>query len=104
YMLSLPAPYFILKAIKWKAGEFLEEKLRIREEIIKLVQPKEGEKVLDVGTGGGLLAIGFAKAAKNVEVAGIDLWIPGGGGTSLKTAKRNAEIEGVADRVDFKKS
>ncbi|RJX15289.1 class I SAM-dependent methyltransferase [Candidatus Bathyarchaeota archaeon] len=104
YMLSLPSPYFILKAIKWRAGKFLEEKLRIREEIIKLVQPKEGEKVLDVGTGGGLLAIGFAKAAKNVEAVGIDLWIPEGGGTSLKTAKRNAEIEGVADRVDFKKA
>ena len=104
YLLFLPTPYFILKAIRWRAGAFLEERLRIREELIKLVQPKEGDKVLDVGTGGGLLAIGFAKAVNDVKATGIDLWIPGGGGTSLETAKRNAEIEGVADRVEFKRA
>jgi len=103
-LIFLPVPYFVLKAIKWRAGGFLEERLRIREELIKLVQPKEGDRVLDVGTGGGLLAIGFAKAAKDVRAIGIDLWVPGGGGTSLKTAKRNAEIEGVADRVEFRKA
>ncbi|HDI12875.1 MAG TPA: hypothetical protein ENF64_02025, partial [Hadesarchaea archaeon] len=84
YLLFLPVPYFILQAIRWRAGASLEEKLRIRGELIKLVQPKEGDKVLDVGTGGGLLAIGFVKAIKNVKAMGIDLWIPGGGGTSLK--------------------
>ena len=104
YLLFLSLPYFILKAIKWRAGAFLEERLRIREELIKLVQPKREDKVLDVGTGGGLLAIGFAKAASDVKATGIDLWIPGGGGTSLKTARRNAEIEGVADRVEFKRA
>lgn len=82
----------------------MKERLRIREESIKLVQPVEGDWVLDVGTGGGLLAIGFAKAAKDVRATGIDLWVPEGGGTSLKTAKRNAEIEGVADRVEFKRA
>ena len=104
YLLFLPVPYFVLKAVKWGLGGSLEERLRIREELIKLVQPKEGDRVLDVGTGGGLLAIGFAKADKNVKATGIDLWIPGSGGTSIKTAKRNAEIEGVADRVEFKKA
>jgi len=104
YLLLLPVPYFVLKAIRWRTGGVLEEKLRVREELIKLVQPKEGDKVLDVGTGGGLLAIGFAKATKNVKAIGIGLWIPGYGGTSLKTAKRNAEIEGVADKVEFKKA
>jgi len=48
--------------------------------------------------------LGFAKAAKGVKATGIDLWVPGGGGTFLKTAKRNAEIEGVADRVEFKRA
>ena len=101
YLLFLPVSYFVLKAIKWRGGEVLEERLRIREELIKLVQPKEGDRVLDVGTGGGLLAIGFAKAVKAI---GIDLWVPGGGGTSLKTAKNNTEIEGVIDRVEFKRA
>jgi len=62
YLLFLPVPYFVLKAVKWGLGGSLEERLRIREELIKLVQPKESDMVLDVGTGGGLLAIGFAKA------------------------------------------
>ena len=104
FLLLLPVPYFISRAFKWRAGSALEEKLKIREELVKLVRPKEGDKVLDVGTGGGLLAIGFAKAAKDVKATGIDLWIPGGGGTSLKTARSNAEIEGVADRVEFKRA
>ena len=104
YLLLMPVPYFILKANKWRAGGFLEERLRIREELIRMVQPKEGDMVLDVGTGGGLLAIGFAKAARDVKAIGVDLWVPGGGGTSLKTAKRNAQIEGVLDRVEFKKA
>ena len=97
YLLSLPVPYFIFKALKWRARGFPEERLRIREELVKLIQPRGGDKVLDVGTGGGLLAIGFAKAAKNVKAIGIDVWIPGGGGTSLEAAKRNAEIEGVGE-------
>jgi len=55
-----------------------------------------------LGKGGGLLAIGFAKSIKRGEVVGIDKWIPLGGGTSFKNALRNAEIEGVSDRVRFK--
>lgn len=104
YLLFFPALYFFFQAAKWRRGGFLEERLRIREELIRLVQPREGDWVLDVGTGGGLLAIGFAKAARNVKAVGIDLWIPGGGGTSLETARRNAEIEGVSGRVEFKKA
>jgi len=100
-LLALPGMYFIFRAFKWKRGSLLEERLRIREELIKLVQPKDGDKVLDVGTGGGLLAIGFAKAIRGGEAVGIDIWMKFGGGTSLRTAKRNAEIEGVADKVKF---
>ena len=39
-----------------------------------------------------------------MKVTVTDLWIPGSGVTSLKTAKNNAEIEGVIDRVEFKKA
>lgn len=100
-LLVFPSLYFIFSALKWKKGSILEERLKIRDELIKFVQPKDGDKVLDVGTGGGLLAIGFAKALKGGEAVGIDIWTGLGGGTTLKIAKRNAEIEGVADKVKF---
>jgi len=88
----------------WARGGYLEEKMRIRDELIKTVQPREGDRILDVGTGGGLLAIGFAKVLRKCEVVGIDVWMPLGGGTSLENAVRNAEIEGVADKVRFEKA
>ena len=37
------------------------------------------------------------------EVVGIDLWIPAMGGTSMETAIKNAELEGVSDRVEFRR-
>ncbi|MCD6463440.1 MAG: hypothetical protein J7L52_07105, partial [Thermotogae bacterium] len=46
YLLSLAVLYFFFKVAKWRAGGILEERLRIREELIKLVQPKEGDWVL----------------------------------------------------------
>jgi len=100
-LLILPSPYFLLLGLRWMGGGVLEERRRIREEFIKVVQPREGDKVLDVGTGGGFLVIGFAKVVGGGEVVGIDLWLKWSGGTSLENAKRNAEIEGVADRVRF---
>ena len=100
-LLILPAAYFMLSAFRWKRGSILEERLKIREELIKFVKPRDGDRVLDVGTGGGLLAIGFAKAIEGGEVVGIDIWMKFGGGTSLRTARRNAEIEGVAGKVKF---
>ena len=58
------------------------------------------ERVLDVGCGRGLLAIGAAKRLKNGKVIGIDVWSPFDlSGNSPDAAKANAKIEGVADKV-----
>ena len=103
-LLTILSIYFIYSGIRWARGSAIEERLKIREELIRFVQPKEGDKILDVGTGAGLLAIGFAKVLKKCEVVGIDIWIPLGGGTSLRNARRNAEIEGVADKVKFERA
>ena len=101
--LAAPAAYMFWRALSWRKGGFLEEKLRLRKEFLRHVRPKDGERVLDVGTGGGLLAIGYAKAMKEGEVIGIDIWLPMAGGTSKETALRNAEIEGVTGKVKFQR-
>ena len=48
------AAYFFWNAYLWARGGFLEERLRIREEFMRIVKPADGELVLDVGTGGGI--------------------------------------------------
>lgn len=74
-LLMIPSIYFFWLATGWAKGGLLEEKIRIREEFLRIVGVKDGEKVLDVGTGAGLVAIGFAKAMKSGEVVGIDIWM-----------------------------
>ena len=48
------AIYFFWSGFMWMRGGFLEEKLRIREELMKIVKPVDGELVLDVGTDRGI--------------------------------------------------
>ena len=58
-------------------------------------QIKGAEKVLDIGTGSGILAI--ASVLLGAEKAfGVDI-----DAQSVKTAKENAEINNISDKVDF---
>ena len=60
-------------------------------------------KALDIGTGSGRVAIYLAKRYPSVHVVGIDYW--GNPWTYSKSiCDRNAEIEGVADRVSFQRA
>lgn len=68
-----------------------------------VVQLHGDEKVLDVGCGLGKVTVGVAKLLTEGTVTGIDIWntveIPG---NSPEAAYKNAEIEGVRDKVEFK--
>ncbi len=57
---------------------------------------KGGERVLDVGTGSGILGIGAILLGAG-EVEGIDI-----DPTAVKVAKENAELNGVADKFEIK--
>ena len=60
------------------------------------------EYVLDVGCGLGKVTIGVAKLLKEGKVVGIDIWDRLDiANASTQRAYRNAEIEGVRDRVEF---
>jgi len=69
-------------------------------DILKL---EGNEYVLDVGCGLGKMTIGIAKHLKDGKIVGIDIWnkieIPG---SSPEKAYKNAEIEGVQEKVEFK--
>ncbi len=89
--------------IAWfKIHSSRDGKLRLREQLLDQLALKGDEKVLDIGCGRGLLAIGAAKRLKTGKVTGIDVWNPQDlSGNSADAAKENAKAEGVADRVRF---
>jgi arsenite methyltransferase len=75
-------------------------KLRVRDRMLDALELKGDEKILDVGCGRGLLAIGAAKRLKTGRVTGIDIWNPVDlSGNTAEAAKANAKSEGVADKV-----
>ena len=75
-------------------------KLRRRDQLLDSLALRGDERVLDVGCGRGLLAIGAAKRLKNGKVIGVDVWNPSDlSGNTSDAAKANVKLEGVADKV-----
>jgi len=75
-------------------------KLRLRDQMLDSLALRGDERVLDVGCGRGLLAIGAAKRLKNGKVIGIDVWNTFDlSGNTPDAAKANVKLEGVADKV-----
>src|SRR6266853_6019650 len=92
--------------IAWfKIRSSRDGKLRLREQLLDQLALKGDEKVLDIGCGRGLLAIGAAKRLKTGKVTGIDVWNPFDlSGNSADAARANAKLEGVQDKVRFETS
>ena len=84
-------------------GYAIDGKRRIRDLILDMVDWRGDERVLDVGTGRGLLAIGAAKRLTSGHVTAIDIWQAKDLSANTATgAEANARIEAVADRIAFR--
>lgn len=59
------------------------------------------EQVLDLGCGRGAVLLASAKLVPHGRVVGVDIWRPDQTGNSEEATLRNAELEGVADRVEL---
>ncbi len=77
-------------------------KLNHRERMLDLVSWQGNEKVLDIGTGKGLLMIGAAKRLKTGKSIGIDIWNAKDlSNNNASYAYSNAEMEGVIDKIEI---
>lgn len=78
-------------------------KYRHRDRMLNMLRWRGDERVLDVGTGRGLLLIGAARRLTTGTATGIDVWSTKDlSGNSLERAQANVDIEGVRDKVDLK--
>ena len=95
---------------------FIKNRMKLLKKFIKLANLKGNEMVLDLGTGSGFLAIGFAKQLKNGKSFGLDKFSFKNEnlktriiinikinfiGIALKNAKTNAKIENVENKCKF---
>jgi arsenite methyltransferase len=86
----------VLMIVYSKYGKF-----RHRDRMLKMVNWKGNETVLDVGTGRGLMMVGAARKLTSGKSVGIDIWSKKDlSGNSMEKTARNAELEGVRERVD----
>lgn len=75
-------------------------KVRTGDLIVDLADLRGGERLLDAGTGAGLLLVAAAKRVPAGSAIGIDLWAAKDlSNNAAGIAGRNAAIEGVAERV-----
>lgn len=78
-------------------------KRRIRDYILDQVSWRGDEKILDIGTGRGLLMIGAAKRLTIGKAIGIDIWSAKDlSGNTQQNTLANIAIEGVQDRTELR--
>lgn len=76
-------------------------KFRVWARILGDLGLRGDEQVLDLGCGRGALLLTAARLLPRGRAVGIDLWTADQSGNSPEATARNAELEGVADRIEL---
>lgn len=78
-------------------------KFHRRDKMLSMIDWKGNEKVLDIGTGRGLLMIGAAKKLTLGKSVGIDIWnAEDMHGNTYQNTMRNAELEGILEKIEIR--
>lgn len=77
-------------------------KFRAWANILSQLELRGDEQVLDIGCGRGAILLMAASLLPHSKAVGVDLWKSGDqSGNALSATEHNAELEGVADRVEL---
>lgn len=77
--------------------------VKIREAIMDYLSWNGKGIALDIGCGNAALTISLAKRFPSAKIVGLDFW-SGKWEYSKRTCEENAQVEGVANRVQFRKA
>ncbi len=68
------------------------------EEVLKISSrlKEQNSKILEIGTGSGIIAVSLAHEIKNVQIVATDI-----SQDAINVASRNAQINNVADQISF---
>jgi SAM-dependent methyltransferase len=76
-------------------------KFRVWAEVLGGLGLRGDERVLDIGCGRGAVLLAVAKLLPRGRAVGVDLWRADQTGNGPESTRRNAELEGVADRMEL---
>ena len=106
----------IIFFFKCFSNSFISQRKDILNKMIEIAELNHTETVLDLGTGAGMIAVGFAKNLKDGMVFGVDryklryksffeniiaVFEINAIGNTLENAEKNAKIENVDDKCKF---
>ncbi|APR76821.1 Hypothetical protein A7982_02168 [Minicystis rosea] len=99
--MGLSGVFLLLSAASYvyttRAGKFL-----VWDELIESLRLEGHERVLDLGCGRGAVLLLAAQRLSSGQATGIDLWSTTDQlGNAADATRRNAELEGVSDRIDL---
>jgi ubiquinone/menaquinone biosynthesis C-methylase UbiE len=104
YILLAVALLVALAALALQQIITLRGRLHTRNLMIQSRKWRGDEQVLDVGCGNGIMTMAVAHQLKTGKVTGIDIWDSTAGRQTAEIFWRNAQAEGVRDRVEVRET